>query len=124
MAIIMVVDDDATTRVLLRRGFERAAFTVIEANDGLDACDLAVSARPDIILIDWDMLKMDGREATLWLKAHAATANIPILMLTSHMEPSFRATALEAGVLDFLEKPFRIKDIVTHVERCLRSSLR
>jgi hypothetical protein len=49
MAIIMVVDDDATTRVLLRRGFERAAFTVIEANDGLDACDLAVSARPDII---------------------------------------------------------------------------
>lgn len=117
---ILIVDDDAATRLLVRRVLERAGYRVIEAANGLLGITEALRSLPDLIIMDWMMPVMDGRDATRQLKNEPDVQNIPVLMLTSRARPSDRLAALDAGVQDFLNKPFEPSALVEGVKQQLR----
>lgn len=117
---ILIVDDDDSTRHLLRTILERERFVVIAASDGSSAEELAVRERPDLVIMDWYMSTMDGPEATLRLKSNPKTSAIPVVMLTSASFLEDRVFALETGVQDFITKPFDRRDLIARVEGQLR----
>ncbi|GAC1395472.1 MAG: hypothetical protein NVSMB59_13070 [Vulcanimicrobiaceae bacterium] len=117
---ILIAEDDPSTRLLLRGILRKENFDVIDVADGQAACVEALRERPDLILIDWVMPIMDGREATRVLKADARTASVPIVMLTAQNEIDEKVLALEAGVQDFLNKPVDPRELVARIEQQLR----
>jgi DNA-binding response OmpR family regulator len=114
---IVVADDDCATRLLLCRVLTRAAFTVYAVENGELACEEVRLRQPDVVLLDWIMPVMDGRRAVELLKADVRTQAIPIVMLTTHSRNEERMLALEAGVQDFLTKPFDPGELVARIER-------
>lgn len=116
---ILVVDDDIGTRMTLRKILERAGFHVLDASDGVRACEAALRDRPDLVLMDWNMPVMDGRTAVERLKANPATRTTPVLMLSSISGTDDKVSALRAGVQDFLTKPFNERELIARVEQHL-----
>jgi diguanylate cyclase (GGDEF)-like protein/PAS domain S-box-containing protein len=117
---IIVAEDDLTTRLVLRQVLAREDFRVVAVENGRQACDAARRERPDVILLDWLMPVMDGRAALEELRSNSETRGIPIVMLTSHAQVNQRIIALEAGVQDFLSKPFDPRELVACIEQQLR----
>jgi DNA-binding response OmpR family regulator len=117
---ILVADDDAGIRTLLRLLLTRRGFDVDDVSNGLLALESAKRQPPDLILIDWVMPIMDGRETITRLKADPVTRNIPVVMLTSQSQVDDKVAALEAGAQDFLTKPFDSRELVARVEQQMR----
>lgn len=117
---VLVVDDDAALRTLLRKLLERERFEIIEASNGQEAIEIAGREQPDLILMDWIMPVMDGEEATEALKKEHVTAHIPIVMLTHRSRPQDKVEALRAGVQDFVSKPFDFRSLVQTIDTQLR----
>jgi CheY-like chemotaxis protein len=104
MKKILIVEDVALNRDLLTQLLEDDHMLVF-AEDGLAALALAVLERPDLILMDVSLPKLDGLEATRRLKADPATASIPVIVLTAHAMKGDEELARAAGCDDFLTKP-------------------
>jgi DNA-binding response OmpR family regulator len=117
---IVVADDDEATRALLWQVLTRAKFAVHACENGELACAAVVRERPDVILLDWMMPVMDGPSAVARLKADPQTRGIPIVMLTTQSEIEERVLALEAGVQDFLTKPFDARELVARIDQQMR----
>lgn len=117
---ILVADDDPGIRMLLRVLLSRHGFTVIDVENGLVALETARSAHPDLVLIDWMMPLMDGRETVIRLKNDPATRDIPIVMLTGQSQVDDKVAGLEAGAQDFLTKPFDNRELVARLEQQMR----
>ncbi len=117
---IVIAEDDESTRLLLCAVLTRAGFTVAAFENGQLACDAVRSERPDVILLDWMMPVMDGRVAAETLKADPHTRGIPIVMLTTHAQIEERVVALEAGVQDFLAKPFDARELIARIDQQMR----
>jgi CheY-like chemotaxis protein len=113
---IVVAEDDDTTRLILGRMLRRHHYRVIDVENGHLACNAVRKEQPDLVLMDWAMPVMDGREATIFLKADRATRAIPIVMLTSHSAIEDKLAALEAGVQDFITKPFDEFDLIARID--------
>ena len=105
MARILVVEDDVIHREMVSRYLELAGYQVIAAGDGKQAVALSRSESPDLILMDLSLPRMDGWEATRRLKADAATARIPVIVLSAHAMNGDEDRARAAGCDDFLTKP-------------------
>jgi CheY-like chemotaxis protein len=105
MPTILLVEDNEMNRDMLTRRLERKGYRVITAQDGLQGHDLAHSESPDLILMDNSLPVMNGWEVTRTLKAHPATKNIPIIVLTAHALATDRAKAFEAGCDEYDTKP-------------------
>jgi PAS domain S-box-containing protein len=106
---VLIVDDKADNRRLLRDLLAPLGFELLEAEDA-DACfRLAASAKPDAILLDLRMPGMDGLEATRHLRAQAATRDVVIIAVSASAFEENRERCLEAGANDFLPKPFRLE---------------
>jgi CheY-like chemotaxis protein len=117
---ILVADDDPGVRMLLRVLLSRHGFTVIDVENGLVALETARAMHPDLVLIDWVMPLMDGRETVIRLKHDPATRDIPIVMLTGQTQIDDKVAALEAGAQDFLTKPFDNRELVARLEQQMR----
>jgi len=117
---VLVVDDDAALRTLLRKLLERERFEIIEAANGQEGLELAGREQPDLILMDWIMPVMDGEEATETLRKEHTTGHIPIVMLTHRSRPQDKVEALHAGVQDFVSKPFDFRSLVQTIDTQLR----
>ena len=117
---ILIVDDDIGVRTLVRHVLQREGFAVLEAPNGLIAHARALEFKPDLIIIDWMMPELDGHDAAIRLKADPFTAAIPIVMLTSRSQAEDKVAALDAGVQDFLTKPFEPKSLTDSVRQQLR----
>ena len=113
--MILIVEDEPKNLTLLRDLLQVSGYSTIEATDGKQGVELARSKKPDLILMDIMMPEMDGLEATRILKADAATANIPILALTSYAMKGDEERILEAGCDGYLAKPFDIKKLLKTV---------
>ncbi len=103
--LVLVVDDDDTTRLLAERSLTKAGFAVTDAEDGDLALDSLAQVRPDVILLDVDMPNLDGFETCTQLRARPEHLITPVVMMTAHEDQVSIDRAYAAGATDFTSKP-------------------
>ena len=117
---VLIVDDIAANRKLLRKTLEPAGYEVLLAPDGETALRLAPQTRPDVILLDVLMPGLDGFETCRQLKQHEETRDIPIIFITACDETGTMVEGFRAGGVDYLTKPFQAEEVLirlnTHLE--------
>jgi CheY-like chemotaxis protein len=123
-ARVLVVDDTANVRALIRVNLELAGVQVSTAVDGQDALDRVRALAPDVITMDVMMPRLDGLAAASRLKADPATAAIPIVMVTARAQAADRRAGAAAGVDAYLTKPFDPDELVETVLALLPPELR
>ena len=117
--VILSVEDNEANRRIIRDLFTRKGYRVIEAVNGEEAVTVAKQEKPDLILMDVQLPKMDGYEATRQIKADPEMEAIPVLAVTSYALSGDREKALAAGCEDYVAKPFRPRELVAKVEKLL-----
>ena len=117
--LIMVVDDSLTVRQFTGRLLRRAGYQVATAKDGVDALQQMQETRPDLLLLDIEMPRMDGFELTKQLRDNADTATIPIVIITSRTADKHRAYALELGANAFFGKPYPEDELLRSIAELL-----
>ncbi|SFL89385.1 Hpt domain-containing protein [Marinobacter zhejiangensis] len=115
--IVMVVDDSVTVRKVTSRLLERNGMEVVTAKDGLDAVAQLQDHRPDIILLDIEMPRMDGFEVASFVRHDDTLRDTPICMITSRTGQKHRERALSIGVNEYLGKPFQEAELLATIER-------
>ena len=120
MSKVLIVEDEANIRQLVKYNLEKESFQVIEAEDGLQGLRLAKAEKPDLVLLDLMLPQMDGLEVCRSLKGNQATAALPIIMLTAKSEEIDKVIGLELGADDYIVKPFEPRDLVARVRSILR----
>jgi len=116
-ALIMVVDDSITVRRVTQRLLERNGYDVLLAKDGVDALRQLQDARPDVMLVDIEMPRMDGFDLTRNVRSSSETRGIPIIMITSRTAEKHRGVAFEVGVNEYLGKPYQEDELLGHIRR-------
>ena len=116
-ALLLVIDDDADQRSILRRVFEIAGYRVEVAADGIDGIVSAVRLEPELIIVDFMMPELDGRETIRRLKSGPTTGTIPIVALTAYADPDVELGLLQAGADDFCPKSVSKQVLLKRVER-------
>ena len=116
MTTILIVDDELPILDLVRFTLEDAEVRVVEASDGVEALALARRVRPDLILLDVHMPRLDGLEACRQIRREPALARTPIVMLTAAGQEADRARGREAGADEYLTKPFSPLALLALVE--------
>jgi chemosensory pili system protein ChpA (sensor histidine kinase/response regulator) len=116
-ALVMVVDDSLTVRKITSRMLAREGFEVATAKDGVDALQQLQDIRPDCILLDVEMPRMDGFEFARNVRADAKTKAIPIIMITSRTADKHRNHAIEIGVNEYMGKPYQEDQLLALVRR-------
>lgn len=113
---ILVVDDSVTVSAIIASTLRKEGYAVIEAADGVEGLKMAMSEKPDLIISDSVMPRMDGFTMMRSIKANPATASIPAILLTSKASMEDEQRAFEAGFLDFVPKPVQPIRIVSRVK--------
>ncbi|RMG94754.1 MAG: response regulator [Chloroflexi bacterium] len=116
---ILIVDDEAMTRKLLRMMLGPAGYEIFEAEDGLDALHQVAKQVPDLIILDIMMPNMDGLEVCRRLRAQKETADIPIIILSARTSSHYIEEGLRAGATRYLTKPITRQEILHHVREVL-----
>lgn len=114
---ILIADDEAQIREILRIYFEKEGFEVIEAEDGAAAILKVQSEKPDILLLDIMMPVLDGIEVC---KQVRKMSDLPIIMVTAKDDDDDRIAGLEIGADDYITKPFNSREVVARVKAVLR----
>ena len=117
--LAMVVDDSITVRRVTERFLQRNGLRVVTAKDGLDAISVMADHKPDIILLDIEMPRMDGYEFASHVRNDARVADVPIIMITTRVGDKHRARAIELGVNDYLGKPYQDSELLDAMARLL-----
>lgn len=114
-ATVLVVEDHDDTREMLCILLENWGYRVVEASDGLEAVEVALRERPQLILMDSRLPFLDGLGATRRIRRNALLSQVKILALNGSGSPAYHADALAAGCDDCIEKPFDIDKLRTYV---------
>ncbi len=114
-ASVLVVDDSLSARRSLAQFAEDTGYHVLTARDGLEAVPLIEEQRPDILLVDLEMPRMNGLELARHVRARETTATLPIIMITSRSTGKHRQEARAAGVDVYLTKPFSEDELLQHM---------
>src|SRR5215212_2670896 len=114
---ILVVDDEAKLRDLLRVYLEQEGYRVVEAGHGREALYVARYEKPDLIILDLMMPEMGGYE---FMRAFSKEAETPIIMLTAKVEDQDKIVGLELGADDYVTKPFNVRELIARVRAVLR----
>jgi two-component system KDP operon response regulator KdpE len=114
---ILIVDDDAQIRKLVRVNLEGRGYTVLEAVDGEDAIKLLQSETVDLILLDLIMPGMSGIDVCTWVRERS---DVPIIVLSAHDEEEQKVRALDAGADDFVTKPFGQEELLARIRAVRR----
>ena len=122
MAKILLIEDNEMNRDMLSRRLVRNGYEVVIATDGKQGVAMALSERPDLILMDMSLPVIDGWEATRQVRANDATRKIPVIALTAHAMSGDREKAMEAGCDDYDTKPVEISRLLTKMTALLVST--
>ncbi|MEQ9561799.1 MAG: response regulator, partial [Woeseiaceae bacterium] len=117
--LALVVDDSITVRRVMERFLQRNGLRVVTAKDGLDAISVLAENKPDIILLDIEMPRMDGYEFAKHVRNDERVSDVPIIMITSRSGDKHRARAIEIGVNDYLGKPYQDARLLEAIQRLL-----
>ena len=117
--IVMVVDDSITMRRVATKLLERHNYEVITAKDGVDALAQLQDVRPDVMLLDVEMPRMDGFELATHMLNDGVFSTIPIIMITSRTGEKHRHRALEIGVTDYMGKPYQEDELIQNIQSAL-----
>ncbi len=117
--VILSVEDNEANRRIVRDLFTRKGYRVIEAVDGEEGVAMARREKPDLILMDLQLPKVDGFEATRRIKADPELSHIPIVAVTSYALSGVEEKALEAGCEDYVAKPFRPRELLAKAQQLL-----
>jgi DNA-binding response OmpR family regulator len=117
--VVLAADDDEDILALVAFRLERSGYTVIQARDGQEALDLALSEKPDLAVLDVMMPKLDGFELTRRLRSEEATSRMPIILLTARAQDTDVAQGFDAGADDYIRKPFSPQELRTRVQAIL-----
>lgn len=117
---ILLVEDEAPIREMLKIVLEQASFTVNEAEDFDIALEKMVEPYPDLILLDWMLPGGSGVQLARKFKEHEYTRDIPIIMLTARGEEDDKIRGLDAGADDYITKPFSPKELVARIKAVIR----
>ena len=121
MARILCVEDNDDNQFMLHRRLSKAGFDVKIARDGLEAVEWAKALQPDLIVMDLNLPKLNGWEATRRLKEQPETKHIPIIILSSHTEQSSRDKAHAAGCDAYHTKPTDFHQLVGEIQTLLKA---
>lgn len=115
---VLVVDDEQSIVTLLKYNLEQAGYTVLTAMDGEEGIKLAAEEKPDLMVLDLMLPKLDGIEVCKLLRQQKI--NVPILMLTAKDDEFDKVLGLELGADDYMTKPFSPREVVARVKAILR----
>jgi two-component system, cell cycle response regulator DivK len=118
---ILIVEDQADNRAILRDLLSAAGYTLMEASTGEEGVEFAERERPDLILMDIQLPVIDGYEATRRIKSNAALKSIPIIAVTSYALSGDEAKARAAGCDAYVAKPFSPRQLLAKVRELLPS---
>ncbi|MBL1175736.1 PP2C family protein-serine/threonine phosphatase [Pantanalinema sp. GBBB05] len=117
---ILVIDDDLTARLVLKKMLEEQGYEVVTANDGIEGVKQAQQLRPALIICDWMMPRMDGIEVCRYIKGEPELATIFFILLTARDGVEDRVQGLDSGADDFLSKPVESSELKARVRAGLR----
>ena len=116
---ILIVDDETTIVDMLVYNLQKEGYNTLEANDGEQAVNIALNEKPDLILLDIMLPKMDGLAVC---KRIRQTLNVPILMISAKDEEIDKILGLELGADDYITKPFSVRELMARVKANLRKA--
>ena len=116
--LILIVEDDPSIRLGLRKSLSFDGYQVIEAGDGEQGLELAFSQRPDLIVLDVMLPRINGFEVCRTIRRHDKTT--PILILSAKEQEYDKITGLEQGADDYITKPFSVRELVARIKAALR----
>jgi len=116
---VLVVDDQPESLMLIVRALVDGPYDVSTATSGPEGLRMIAEAPPDLVVLDYKMTGMDGPTVVKTLRARAETASLPVLMLTAMTDEASTRAGFEAGVTDYVTKPFSIPQLVARVHACL-----
>ncbi len=117
--IVMVVDDSITIRKVTERMLTRHDMKVITAKDGVDAISQLQEVKPDVMLLDIEMPRMDGYEVATHVRNDPRLADLPIIMITSRSGTKHKEKAMEIGVNTYMGKPFQEDELLTNIHELI-----
>jgi two-component system phosphate regulon response regulator PhoB len=119
---VLIIDDEAAIRDMLRMALEMAGFRALEADNIHDGHCIIVDERPDIVLLDWMLPGGSGIELLRRLKRDDNTQDVPVIMLTAKTTQDNMIQGLEVGADDYITKPFAPRELIARVKALLRRS--
>ncbi|HUG52504.1 MAG TPA: response regulator [Vicinamibacteria bacterium] len=118
--LVLVIDDVEDNRELYEQFFKHQGWRIETAADGEDGLAKASTLKPDVVILDLGLPRLDGWEVANRLKSAPGTSGIPVLALTGHVTTEARQRALTAGVDEFIAKPCVPADLVSAIRRHLK----
>jgi diguanylate cyclase (GGDEF)-like protein len=118
---VLVIDDSASVRAVLRAQLAEAELVVVEAEDGAGGLEVARDAQPDVVLLDIEMPGSDGFAVLEQLRSDEALQDIPVIFLTGKVDPDDVARGLRSGAHDYLRKPADTVELLARVRAALRT---
>jgi twitching motility two-component system response regulator PilH len=119
MALVLVVDDSPTEQHIFCKALERHGYDTVVASDGEEAIETALQMRPDVIVMDVVMPGMNGFQATRRLSKNSATANIPVVIVSTKGQETDRIWGLRQGATHYLVKPVESGELAAAVEAAM-----
>ena len=119
-ASVLIVDDDAASRMLLKLGLTKKGYHIVEADCGQNCLDILKTTPVNLIIMDYHMPDMSGIEVTKIIKNNSRLKRIPILFLSGNNERQDKSEAFEAGAMDFIVKPFDLIELNQRVKNHLK----
>ncbi|MDO8661629.1 MAG: response regulator [Candidatus Omnitrophota bacterium] len=121
---ILIVDDDPDIRDVLKLTLSEENYEILEAGDGEEALKVIHDNQPDLILLDYKIPKVDGREVCRRIKNDLLLRHLPIIMVTGKGEIKDKVDGIDAGADDYVVKPFEPKELMAHIRMILRHTER
>ncbi|CAA0079153.1 phosphate regulon transcriptional regulator PhoB [Zhongshania aliphaticivorans] len=119
---ILIVDDEAAIREMIRVGLELAGYECLEASNAQDAHGIIVDQRPDLVLLDWMMPVTSGIELLRRLRRDEVTRDLLVIMLTAKDDEDNRVQGLDVGADDYITKPFSSRELMARIKAIMRRS--
>lgn len=113
------MEDEHSHRELLERLLKRAKYEPLVAADGMEGQELLKKQEVDLVILDWNMPRMDGGELARWIRKTPNLSRLPILMLTVRSRPDEEVLGFDCGADDYLSKPYTPKELLARLEKLL-----